>query len=132
MSIFITSLGATDNEICAPFTQAILNTLDNKGFSFCGLPAVEAEILISSNQVNFTLHTCKIKTQPITFKFGEVHDFTRQYRIEHRVNTEILSKVEDLLLELEDLASHCTAKSHCSNCVVKNRGPNPNKLAFNH
>lgn len=132
MSIFVTSLGATDNEICAPITQAILNTLDRKGFNFCGLPAVETKILISTNEVSFSLCTCRHKTQQMMFKFKEVHDFTCQYRNDHSVSAQIQAKVDQLLSELEVLASTCTANGHCSDCIVTNRGPNPNKLAFNH
>jgi len=132
MSIFVTSLGATDNEICAPITQAILNTLDRKGFSFCGLPAVETKVIINANKVSFSLSTCKLKTQPLMFWFDEVHDFTHQYRVKHRVPLQVQAQVENLLNELEELASHCTKNCHCSDCVVTNRGPNPNKLAFNH
>ncbi|WP_415898715.1 hypothetical protein [Neptuniibacter sp. QD48_11] len=132
MSIFVTSLGATDNEICAPFTHQILNTLNNKGFKFRGIPAVESRVLISTNKVCFALRVCNLRTQLVTFDFNDVYDFTSQYRLNRCVCPQIQSIVETLLYELEDLASNCKDNCHCSECVVTNRGPNPNKLAFKH
>ena len=53
MSVFVTTLGATDNEICAPISQCIINSLTNHGFRFKGIPAVEANIRVRENKVDF-------------------------------------------------------------------------------
>lgn len=132
MSIFVTSLGATDNEICAPFTHVILNTLSKKGLKFRGIPVVESRVLIRANKVCFALKICHHRTHQVTFNFDDVYNFTSQYRDNRYICPKVKSVVTMLLNELEELASNCTKNGHCSDCVVTNRRSNPNKLAFNH
>ncbi|WP_299179448.1 hypothetical protein [uncultured Neptuniibacter sp.] len=122
MSIFITSLGATDNEICAPITHSILNLICSKGFKFRGIPAVESSILIDKNAVNFTLSSCDHTTSPLTLSFDEVTELSKHYAVQQQIPSHIQKHVGLKLAELESLTSSQCPKTHsCAHCTLVNR-----------
>ena len=122
MSIFVTSLGATDNEICAPVFQSILNHMNTKGFRFRGLPAVEPHILLEKSQVGFTLNSCHLKTSLITFDFSEVSHFVDIYKQKCEVTEALQVKVKEKLDELEALAQgNCIHNESCAHCALISR-----------
>ena len=119
MSIFVTSLGATDNELCAPICHSILNQMSPKGFKFRGIPAVEPQIILEKNQVSFTLSSCYLKTTPIIFDFSEADLFLEIYRQEKKVSKELQMQVKKKIDELEKLATgDCVHSKSCADCVM--------------
>lgn len=121
MSIFITSIGATDNEVCAPISRSILNIMDTEEFNFRGIPAVESSILIRHNQICFTLNCCQLKTAPLTLSFAESSHLIDFYRKNHTIADTVQSQVKEKLRELEHLVSNqCGHNNNCACCVVDN------------
>lgn len=119
MSIFITSIGATDNEVCVPISRSILDIMDTEEFNFRGIPAVESSILIRHNQISFTLNCCQLKTAPLTLSFAESSQLIDFYRKKHAISDTVQSKVKEKLRELEHLvASECRHNNSCARCVV--------------
>ena len=101
MSIFITSIGATDNEVCVPISRSILDIMDTEEFNFRGIPAVESSILIRHNQISFTLNCCQLKTAPLTLSFTESSHLIDYYRRNHSIADTVQNKVKEKLRELE-------------------------------
>lgn len=123
MSIFVTSLGATDNEICAPISQSILNLLSNKGFNFRGIPAIEPHIVVENNEIRFTLNSCHHKTSPMVFSFREVSLFIDNYKQAALISDQLQQTVHGKLQELEKLTlCECTHNKSCANCSLISRG----------
>ena len=121
MSIFVTTLGATDNEICAPISQCIINSLTNHGFRFKGIPAVEASIRVRENKVDFLLQACCLKSSTFSLSFDEVASQTRAFRDRNDLNEVTMSKVKQGLQELNeriDLDNRCKGQHGCANCVI--------------
>ncbi len=122
MSIFVTSLGATDNEICAPISQSILNLMNKKGYKFRGIPAIESNIVIEKNEVEYTLNSCHHKTSPMIFSFNEVSKFVDGYKLADSISEPLLNMVYEKLIELEKLTSqHCTHNRSCADCSLISR-----------
>ena len=119
MSIFVTSLGATDNEICAPICQSILDQMNPKGFRFRGIPAVESQIVLNKNQVGFTLISCHLRTTPVIFGFDEVNHFLDMYKQKRKITKRLHSNVKEKLDELDQLATaECIHSPSCAHCVI--------------
>lgn len=119
MSIFVTSLGATDNEICAPISFSILSLMNKKGFKFKGIPSVESKIHIKTNKVDFQLKTCNFSSSPITLTFEQVNEMTHLYHQKEQIPGDIKDQVMSMLNELEQKAScNCAENQSCSYCVL--------------
>ena len=123
MSIFITSVGATDNEICAPISQAILNHLDRKGFKFSGIPSVQPQVLTATGEISFRLASCNLLTQSANYSYDKIREFVEEYREGTSVTPELNEKVKGMLHELEQLITRCNCgnKKSCSHCTLVNR-----------
>lgn len=121
MSIFITSVGATDNEICAPFTLAILNQINRTGFKFRGIPAVESSIHMKHNEVGFNLKSCKYKTRQRMLKFDQVQQLLNDYRNNRALTPHVNELVNEMIEELEQIMScRCSSDQSCAKCSMGN------------
>lgn len=121
MSVFVTTLGATDNEICAPISQCIINSLTNHGFRFKGIPAVEANICVRENKVDFLLQACCLKAATFSLSFDEVASQTRAFKDSNDLHEVTMSKVKQGLQELNERIhrdSRCKGQHSCANCVI--------------
>lgn len=121
MSVFVTTLGATDNEICAPISQCIINTLTPKGFRFKGIPAVEANIHLKDNRVEFRLRSCCLQSSPFSLSFDEVSNQTLSFRHNRLLDPNTQQLVRERLDELNKStlpSGGCKENSQCINCVL--------------
>lgn len=119
MSIFVTNLGATDNEICAPISFSILSLIRQKGFKFRGIPSVESTINIKTNTVDYRLKTCRYSSSPLTLTFEQVSEMTQRYHHKELIPDEINNQVKKMLVELEEQApGNCEENHRCSYCVL--------------
>lgn len=120
MSIFITSVGATDNEICVPISQSILDIMETKEFQFRGVPAVESHVLIRHNQIFFTLNCCQLKTTPLALSFTEIQQLIDSFRENRFIPATLRKDVNEKLEELDKIVSlNCSLDKDCACCVVQ-------------